>query len=173
MTDARQIAVVRDYVGLIAGIRARIVQLGLTYETVDALAGFTTRYTSRVLIEEPQRNTHLQRHAYRTMGLMSLGAMLGATGLKIALIEDVDAMERIQHHRDFGQRKRPMHRDAVHAHIVHRITSEFMRQIGHKGGKASRKSISKKQRRVLAKRAAKARWSKPTLTEITRRDHPA
>jgi hypothetical protein len=41
-----------------------------------------------------------------------------------------------------------------------------MRRIGKKGGQNSRKYMSARERRRLARKAGLARWHKPTVTEV-------
>jgi hypothetical protein len=69
-----------NYLGLVAAFRARVAELGISYETLDELAGYRARYSSKVLAEEPQRH----------LGVMAFDAMLGALVLKIAVIPDPD-----------------------------------------------------------------------------------
>jgi hypothetical protein len=80
-----------NYLGLVAAFRARVAELGISYETLDELAGYRARYSSKVLAEEPQRH----------LGVMAFDAMLGALVLKIAVIPDPEKLERIKNHRHF------------------------------------------------------------------------
>jgi hypothetical protein len=80
----RVVGVATNYLELIQSFRARLAELEISYETLDEIAGWTTRYGSKLLASEPSRN----------LGPIALDAMLGATGLKIALIEDRERLER-------------------------------------------------------------------------------
>lgn len=168
-----------NYLGLVAAFRARVAELGISYETLDELAGYTARYSSKVLAEEPQRH----------LGVMAFDAMLGALALKIAVIPDPDKLEKIKNHRHFVRRKTSKPRDATLAYVAHRVTLPFLRDIGSKGGHARREKLSAHRRKAiarnaglakaaklspeersaLAKKAAKARWRKPRLIETRRR----
>jgi len=153
----RIIATAGNYLQLIAAFRARLVELGLNYETVDELSGWTTRYCSKLLAEEPARN----------LGPMSLDAILGATGLKIALVEDPEKLEKIKRHRDFRPRKYAVRARGKHAgYIVRRDTLEHMRRMGIEGGRARAEKLSERKRSAIARKAAKARWRKPRLVEV-------
>jgi hypothetical protein len=68
----RVIAVVSDYLSLIAAFRARVAELGISYATLDELAGWTNSYATKVLGEEPQRH----------MGVMAFDAIAGATAVQ-------------------------------------------------------------------------------------------
>jgi hypothetical protein len=94
------IAIVRDYAGLLAVIRARRAALDVSLETVDEVSGFCSRYCSKLLTDPPMKR----------MGIMSLGAMLGTLGLALAVIEDPEALARV---RDRLIKKRIHHKAQV------------------------------------------------------------
>src|SRR4051794_38656581 len=80
------LAIVRDYKELIAAIRARRDALDITHETIDAVAGLQAGYTSKLLVDPPMK----------CAGRVSLGAMLGALGLMLLVVEDPAALERVR-----------------------------------------------------------------------------
>jgi hypothetical protein len=82
----RQIAVIEDYAGLVSALRDRAERLGVSNETVGAIAGLPAGYVGHVLGVRPGRR----------LGVVSLGAMLGALGLKLAVIEDEAGLARIK-----------------------------------------------------------------------------
>lgn len=188
MTAQRQIAVVGDYMSLISALRARVDGLNITYATLDELAGWHDGYSNKLLIEEPTlRGSTKNTHSQRIMGIMAFDAILGALGVKLALIEDPAALARIKRNRYFEPRKRPSRlADGKSAYILHRVTSIMQRENAAKGGEArarklspaKRKSIAKKAgksygenttpelRRSIAQKGGKARWRKPTITQI-------
>jgi hypothetical protein len=94
-----------NYLGMIAAFRARVAERGISYETIDELAGWTSRYASKILGEEPLRH----------MGVMAFDAMLGVLALKIAVIPDPAKLEKIKNHRHFVTRKFRAHGDATRA----------------------------------------------------------
>jgi hypothetical protein len=66
--------------------RRRVAELNISLETLDAIAGLPTRYTSKVLGLQPTRN----------FGQMSIEALLGALGLMLIVVEDAEALARVQ-----------------------------------------------------------------------------
>jgi hypothetical protein len=63
---------------LIEAIRARRDELGITHETIDAIAGLPSGYCSKLLAPEPMKR----------LGKISIPAMLGALGVALVLVED-------------------------------------------------------------------------------------
>src|SRR5262245_16498481 len=173
----RVVATAGNYLELVAGFRVRLAELGISYSTLDEIAGWTDSYSTKVLGEEPLRH----------MGAMALDAMLGAMGLKIALIDDPKRLDRVRNHRHFVPRKHRPRSVAAGAYIAHRVTRSFLKEIGSKGGAATREKLSARRRKAIARnaarakaaklspeqrsasasKAAKARWRKPRLVEVT------
>jgi hypothetical protein len=172
----RVVATAANYLELVAGFRARLADLEISYEVLDSIAGWTETYGSKLLAEEPAR----------FFGPMSLDAILGATGLKIALINDPERLEKIKQHRDFVKRKARARAVGEHAYVAHRITRAFLKEIGSKGGLVTREKLSARRRKAIARNAARAkaaklspeersasaskaataRWRKPRLVEV-------
>jgi hypothetical protein len=67
---------VDDYPALVGAIRHRIAEIDLTYESADELAGFCSRYTSKLLCDPPMRR----------MTADSMFALMGAVGLALELV---------------------------------------------------------------------------------------
>ncbi len=80
------IAVVTDCTELVVALRQQIAELDVSMETVDAVAGLPLRYTSKLLC----------RSQMKSIGRTSLGPLLGALGLRIALIPDHEALDRVR-----------------------------------------------------------------------------
>ena len=76
------IATVTDYPGLVAALAARRRALGLSLEELDERSGVQSGYSAK--IECNMRN----------LGIVSLPSLLGALGLKIAIVVDPDARLR-------------------------------------------------------------------------------
>jgi hypothetical protein len=163
------IAVARDYLGLVAALRERCAELKMTYETLEAIAGLSTRHVNKLLAPEPTRS----------FGPMSFDAVLGALACKVALIDDPERRERILQQwqyrpRSFGRRVRskkngmPLSKEP--AYIVWRVTNEHMRRMtmarAVKTTPEQRRDIARKaalarspsERREIARKAARARW---------------
>lgn len=77
----------REYHELIAVLRKWMDGLGSTMEVVDEVAGLPTRYTSKIFAPI----------AIKTLGKVSLGATLGALGLKLLVAIDDEQLARIKH----------------------------------------------------------------------------
>src|SRR5262249_48370763 len=76
-----------DYASLTAALRTRVHDLGTTLDAVDEVAGLPARYTAKVLGVRPARS----------FGLISLGPILGALGVKLAVVVDEEALAKIRH----------------------------------------------------------------------------
>lgn len=150
MTETMQpLAIIRGYDDLHAALRARAEELLLSRQTVDEVAGLTAGYAAKLLAPKPMK----------ILGPMSFGSLLGALGLKLVVVEDAEAMAKYAHNR--VERTENMVR-AVSRHWV--ITANFLRTIQSKGGIARAKSLSPYKRRAIARKAAKARWNKPSIS---------
>jgi len=91
----RVLASVTDYAELLAALRKRAAQLGITRVEIDEIAGLSPGHSSKLLAAEPTKN----------LGLKSLALLLGALAVRIALIEDEPMLRRISsriHHRSRG-----------------------------------------------------------------------
>ena len=82
-----QLAVVRTTEDLREVFRRRVTELNISLETLDAIAGLPTRYSSKVLGLQPTRR----------FGQISFEALLGALGLMLLVVEDPEALARVQH----------------------------------------------------------------------------
>jgi hypothetical protein len=155
---AEKLGVCRNSDDLRAILRARFTELGISFETVDHIAGLPTRYTSKVIGIQPTRN----------FGQISLDSLLGAAGIMLIAVPDDAALDRVR------ARLQPFERvdtsAAPRRRIIIKLTPQFMREIGALGGRKSaenrraRASISETKRR-----AALARWHKPEVTEAAAR----
>jgi hypothetical protein len=152
-SSPRVVATAGNYLGLIAALRARIAELGISYATLDAIAGWTDTYATKLLAEEPQKY----------FGPMSFDAMLGSLGIKIALVEDPAKLEKVKKNRDFVPRQLALPTTGKHAYVVQRKTRENMREMSREAARARMEKIPPRKRSALARKAAKARWRKPRV----------
>ena len=67
-------------------MRQRVAELNIWLETLDAIAGLPTRYSSKVLGLQPTRR----------FGRFSLDGLLGALELMLIVVEDAEALARVQ-----------------------------------------------------------------------------
>jgi hypothetical protein len=142
MTEVRSTADLRD------AFRARVRDLGIAYETVDAIAGLPVGYTGKLLGANPSRN----------FGAVSFDSLLGALGLKLVAVEDTEALARVQ------GRLVPIRRSAAsRQEITVRMTRKFLKEIGRQGGRKSgevRAAAAARKRAISERNRAKAfkRW---------------
>jgi hypothetical protein len=80
------IAEVNSYRGLVEALLSRKDELDVSFETLDHVAGLPVRYSAKVLCARQ-----------KTLGPTSLGALLGALALKLAIVSDEEQFARIQH----------------------------------------------------------------------------
>ncbi len=160
MSEPRQLAEVRTFEALRKCFRRRIAELGITYETVDEIAGYPLRYTAKVMSDDPLKG----------MGIMSIEAMLGVLGLKLVVVEDGDALALVRNRHVARVRAASALRPGFERVVLNGV---FMRKIGSLGGK---KSAEKRHTAVQRKRAISERnrqnvlkrWRTPIVVEIKR-----
>jgi hypothetical protein len=80
-------------------IRARVDELGITYATLDAVAGLPDGYAGKLLAPRPLRRA----------GPIALSLILGALGYGVQLFHDEEALAKVR--RRFVKRKKskPVH----------------------------------------------------------------
>lgn len=142
-----------SYAGLQEIMRTRADQLQITREQIDEISGLQNGYASKVLAPNP----------IKKLGATSMPLMLPALGMKLMAVEDPEALKRITRRG----LKREVASSQVSAAVQFKLTYRFLRKIAKKGGENSRKFLTRRRRRQLARKAARARWSKPTLVEVT------
>ena len=144
MTE-RVLATFTDYIDFMRALRARANELQVSRDVLDEVSGLGVRYVSKLL----------GPRAVRRVGMKTLGPLLGALGVKLVLVEDPDAMRRFGRRNGFGARRdRNVHGGTVHFEF----SARHMRKIAKKGGHNSRKYMSPKRARQLARNAAHVRW---------------
>ncbi len=128
-------------------LRARFEALGVSLDTVDHIAGLPTRYTAKVLGLQPTKG----------FGQISFDALLGAAGVMLIAVEDVQALDRVR------ARLLPLQRvdcGPATMRTVHiKLTRDFMAKIGEIGRRKQRANrIRKKHRAEINRRNALKRW---------------
>jgi hypothetical protein len=76
--------------------------LNVTYETLDFASGLQSNYSNKVIGTSPVRG----------LGRVSFGAILQSLGLAILVVEDAEALARVQ--KRLTRRRRPQSRRAEH-----------------------------------------------------------
>jgi len=143
--EPRVIADVTSYEQMLAALRARVNELQLNGERFDEFAGLPRGYLSKLIGAKP----------IRRLGMTSFAPVLTGLGLRLLVIEDNAATERLKN------KLPPRNQSYVRSVAVHtNLTRRFLRKIGAKGGENSRKYLGKRLVKQLARKAAAARWGK-------------
>jgi hypothetical protein len=138
--------VILDYEALHEGFIDRIEDLDVTRRSIDVAGKFTPGYSAKLLCNPP----------IKLLGKESLGKMLKATGLALVLVIDDERFAPVK--LNLEKRKRP----SVHPKgSIARPTWLFTRSKSLKMQVLRNKALSPRQRKMIAKRAARARWGKP------------
>jgi hypothetical protein len=161
----RVLARAATYGELTAALRARLVELNINLATLDDVSGLPDRYAQKLLADPP----------IKSLGLASVGPVLGALGLRLVVEEDLEQFERVRGRLVPRKYRRPQKAQPMLAEMLAdskqpatvSISRDFLRSIAHLGAAARTKKLSARRRRQIALKAAQARWRKPRLVEIT------
>jgi hypothetical protein len=137
--------------GLRLALRDRREALNVSFEAVDTIAGLTPGHASKLLSPTP----------IKKLGDTSLPLLLGALGLKLILIEDTAAFERVR------TRLVPRQTNALRVSAClwgrsgqqYEVSRRWVKQVAAKGGRARAQALTPKQRSKQARRAALIRWA--------------
>ena len=147
MPAPRVIADVSSYEQMLAALRDRVNELQVNGERFDEYCGLPKGYLSKLIGIKP----------IRRLGMTSFAPVLAGLGLRLLVIEDQEATERLKNCLP------PRNQSYVRSVAVHtNLTTRFLRKIGAKGGENSRKYLGKRLVKQLARKAAAARWQKAT-----------
>lgn len=159
-------APIRDMAGLVRAFREAREERQITNETIDAIAGLPTRYTTKVLSPRPNRN----------LGQASFDGILGALGKALVLVDDPEQIPKVKNR--WVKRRRiqsVVSEQASRASIAdsEREMQEFKAKLAlsermkalsklgaSKGGKRRAKLMKKRARQAQASHAARKRWGK-------------
>ena len=152
MTDitasAFSIAEVCSMDGLIKAFRARAAQLNVSYETIDHVCGFATRYTSKLLSLD----------AHRHVGPMSFDALVAGLGVRLVMVEDPEALAKVRS-RLIERDTACVRTDDARAPVIIKISRRHMRKLA-KLAATARQQIPPRKRRRLARLANRERNAK-------------
>jgi hypothetical protein len=146
----RVVASVSHYHELLKAVRDRVAELGITHETLDAVAGLQSGYASKLLSNPP----------IKRMGAFLQFIVLQSLGMKLLAVEDPEQLARVQSRLVKREVARPLHSGIVQRPIRFELGPDFMRKIQSKGGTNSRKNLPARKRTQLARKAARARWDR-------------
>jgi hypothetical protein len=157
-TDLRQVVMVHDECELLAALRKRCDELGVTRQTLDTAALLPDGYASKLLCDPPMKH----------LGALTLWSVLGTLGYRIALVHDPDLLARFRDR--LIVREHPPQSTGSRGRVNFSFTYRFMRRIARLGGLKSgqvrhARSIKKQERSRIARTAALKRWHKPEISE--------
>ncbi len=138
-------------------LRRRRIQLEMSCETMDEIAGWGSTRATKIMSKPP----------IRQLGLHTIFDALGALAFRIRIEHDPEQYEKIRTRlkkRSVGQdsgavRKKLMRTAATHKVVRLFLAPDFMRKIAAKGGKSRGQKMTKRQRSRSARKAATARWA--------------
>ena len=140
--------------GLIEAFRRAVEVRNTTYESVSDLCGLPSRYVAKILSPVPRRG----------LGWISLGALLGALGVKLLMVDDEAALAVVaKRYKSRDPRGRTRHALKAVRAKKHGKRRRFLNTPGAPQLLHSRFMLltTRSQRVKWAKRAARARWGKP------------
>lgn len=149
MTEDRRLAVVNDYAGFHAALRARVDELQVTFDTIDEVAGFPSRYTSKLLAPGHTK----------WIGPMSFDALLGVLGLRLIVVEDVEALARVS--ARLVKRERPLvytSEGSINERRVMRLLKKRWRTWSSTANAIRNLKLTPEQRSRIGKKAIRTRW---------------
>jgi hypothetical protein len=151
MTTAPIVGVAEHYAQFLKLARARITELGVSYETVDEICGFPARYTSKLLCEQ------------KTMSVFSFFTLARALALLPSFAHDETQLELLHRHPEWMKYRRTAarFRSRPGGAIKFNNYRDFYRQIGRKGARIRHaRALAMREMREMKRKAAMARWSK-------------
>jgi hypothetical protein len=150
---------VTGYRGLVEALLSRKDELDVSFETIDHVAGLPVRYSAKVLGRQ------------KMLGPTSLGALLGALALKLAIVSDEEQLARIKHRlipsnwckgKRADNRRKAREAAAAQAQDATEDADAqrraLMSELGRQSHAAWMARTTPEARRRQASRAATARW---------------
>lgn len=150
---AEPLAVATSYDDIIRCFRERASALGMTDKTIEEIGGFTGGHVGKLLGAARTKN----------LGPLTFGMMLGALGLKFAIVEDEEQTARIRKRFDPSEKSKRVPTAisiALSPDLVSAVFSDHNTRISQLAAQARREKISPARRSQIARKAAKARWKK-------------
>jgi hypothetical protein len=133
--------------------RQRIERLNVSYDTVDAICGFPTRYTAKIMAE--------------SKGLSAFTLFVLARGLALlpTFTHDADQHQALQAHSQWIANRWPALRNRrKHSARKHSLGPDFLRNRALRANLERTRKLKPKRRREIARNAALARWSRVRST---------
>jgi hypothetical protein len=150
-TDVRVFAPIDSMPDLHAAVRARVEELELSRATIDAAAGIPDGYAAKLLAQLPVKR----------FGATSMWPVLRVVGLKLALVDDPEALASVTFKLPKRDRAQVRSRCQADAGLGTKPSlTAILSSAGSRGGKARMRKLSPAARRRLARSAAAARWER-------------
>jgi hypothetical protein len=144
-------AVLGDHNQLLAAIRRRIEELGLSHETVEYLAGLQSGYLSKVIANPPPKR----------MSPFTQFLILQALGLDMQLVESPQLIEKLKGRWTKRKLTRPKKKILAESTLIKvEIPIDTLRRRARAGGYARAQYLSRERLSEIGRAAAMARWSK-------------
>lgn len=143
-TADRVLARLDDFDGLIGVLRARRIAMGLSQLALEDKAGLTGGYVGKLEGSVGKPNS-------RSIGRESLPLLLGALGLRLAVVDGVAGIASVAGHRPQRQAGQG---------VAGLRDTNFMREIGQRGAWKTNARLNARQRQANGRKGAKVRWRK-------------
>lgn len=148
--------VVTDYEALQDGFADRIEDLNTTLTEIDSAAGLTNGHMQRLINTNPEAwRPKGKRRQSRQFAWKTLAAALKGTGMALVLVVDDERFATIKGQLAKRRRSRMPTNVSIKppAWLITRENAVKMRALGVS-------ALTPRQRKMIAKRAAQARWRK-------------
>lgn len=148
------LATANDYEGLQRAMRVRAEALNISRETLGEISGLHSGHAGKMLADPPSKN----------MGIVSMGLLLQALGLKLLIVEDAEQMRRLANQmtqRAGGKGwKKAILNGVENGTVMLKFSRRHMRKLGLSSAAGRMKKIPAWRRRQIARKASRARWQK-------------
>jgi hypothetical protein len=147
----RIVATCNDHNGLLEAIRRRIAELGVSYETVNELAGLPGNYLTKIISDPPPKR----------MSPFAMFLVTQALGLDVQLVENQQLIEKLSKRWTKRKLRRPTTRVPDNGTHVYKyeVTPDLMRRRGRLGGYARAQYLSRERLSEIGRAAAMAALS--------------
>jgi hypothetical protein len=137
--------VILDYEALHEMFRDRVEDLNTSRDSIDVAGKFTPGYAAKLLCNPPMR----------MLSRESLGKMLDATGMVLVAVVDDERFATVKSTLAVRKRRDKLPNGSIRqpAWLITRKASQNMQFLRNK-------KLSPRQRRMIAKRAARIRWKR-------------
>lgn len=141
-------AILGDHNALLAALRRRQAELGITNELLERISGIQTGYASKALSNPPAKR----------LGPFLLFVIAEALGLRLAFVEDPALVERMRARWTKRHNRKPVPAQARNRII--QLTPDYRRRVARLGGYARAQRLGPDRCRESARHAARARWAR-------------